>query len=536
MLPVTENRPLRAPSEDGALVIEPSLTQVQDILAHNQRCLTPANYSILGRSLNNLRLQARQELLAAGRAYMVERGESPPHFGNGPIFMAGHQPELFHPGVWVKNFALNGLAHRHQGAAINLIVDNDTAKSTALRLPAPPSEKLSWPHLVAVPFDRWGAETPFEKLAVADEGLFSSFAERAQAVMTRWGYKPVVGKLWHDIQRVAQQTPFLGDRFTRGRRSLERSWGCHNLEVPVSRVCQTASFALFACHLLSNVASFHAIYNEAVHDYRRTHGLRSRNHPVPDLGEEGDWREVPFWAWRHGQTRRGRLMAKVEDDRILLRMGDKEWPSLPLADKDQPEAAIEAWMRLEQAGYKVRSRALTNTLFARLFLCDLFIHGIGGGKYDELTDQLMSRFYRVEPPRFLILSGTLLLPLSSYPATESTVQSLSRTWRELHYNPERHMNAELLRTEPVRKLVAETEAWIQKGPQTAPDRRARFDHLRALNLSLRAFTEEQERATRQAWDLAKKEVQANNVLHRRDYSFCLYPEEKLRAFCTQFLA
>ena len=42
------------------------------------------------------------------------------------LLLAGHQPELFHPGVWVKNFALNGLARRHGATPLNLVVDNDT--------------------------------------------------------------------------------------------------------------------------------------------------------------------------------------------------------------------------------------------------------------------------------------------------------------------------------------------------------------------------------------------------------------------------
>ena len=31
------------------------------------------------------------------------------------------------------------------------------------------------------------------------------------------------------------------------------------------------------------------------------------------------------------------------------------------------------------------------------------------------------------------------------------------------------------------------------------------------------------------------ELAANEVLFRRDYPFVLYPENKLKAFCTQFL-
>lgn len=532
---MTALRPLRAPTQDGALVVEPPLARVEEVLAHNRQRPAAAEFSLFGRSLSDLRRLGRQELLVAARAYLSERGEPLPRFGNGPLFMAGHQPELFHPGVWVKNFALNGLAQRHQGIAVNLIVDNDTAKSTALRLPAPPSETFAWPHLVTVPYDRWAAETPYEELGVADEELFASFAERVQSVLAPWDYQPIVKTVWQEVSKQAGRTSLIGERFTRARRILERHWGCHNLEVPVSRICQMSSFALFACHLLANLKRFHALYNQSVHSYRREHGLRSRNHPVPDLAEENGWLEVPLWAWRRGQSRRGRLMAQVEGDRIRLRVGQQDWPALPLPSVGSIEATVEAWRAVERAGYKIRSRALTNTLFARVFLCDLFVHGIGGGKYDELTDELMRRFYELEPPRFLVLSGTLLLPLASYPATANTVQALGRGWRDLHYNPERHMSAEVLRQNDVAQLMAQKESWIRKSPQTSSDRRERFDHIRATSLDLRAHTGNQESATRQGWELAQKEVQANRVLQRRDFSFCLYPEEKLCAFCTQLL-
>ena len=40
---------------------------------------------------------------------------------------------------------------------------------------------------------------------------------------------------------------------------------------------------------------------------------------------------------------------------------------------------------LQTRGIKLRSRALTTTMFVRLFLADAFLHGIGGAKYDEVT-------------------------------------------------------------------------------------------------------------------------------------------------------
>ena len=95
----------------------------------------------------------------------------------------------------------------------------------------------------------------------------------------------------------------LGECFAAARRTYERRWGCHNLELPVSVLCQTEPFAFFAAHLLAELPRFHADYNACVHDYRRRHGLRSRNHPVPDLAEEDGWLEAPFWGWRIGAAR-----------------------------------------------------------------------------------------------------------------------------------------------------------------------------------------------------------------------------------------
>jgi hypothetical protein len=535
VLPVTATRPLRAPAQDGAFVVEPPLARVEQIVRDNHQRLARPRVFLLGKSLSELRTQARAQLLASSRAYMSERGEPLPNLGDGPVFMAGHQPELFHPGVWVKNFALSGLACRYQGVAVNLIVDNDTAKSTSLRVPAPPSAAYRWPHLETIPFDHWVAEKPFEELAVADEGLFASFPERVESVLRGWDYQPILPDFWDEVLNQARSTPLLGERFTAARRSLERRCGCHNLEIPVSRVCQMPSFAWFICHLLANLERFHALYNESVHAYRRDHGLRSRNHPVPDLALEGAWREVPLWAWRTGQSRRGRLMAQVNGDQVHIRVGDQEWPTLPLAAEPNPERAIAAWQQLEVHGFKIRSRALTNTLFARLFLCDLFVHGIGGGKYDELTDQLLNRFYDLEPPGFMVLSGTLLLPLPAYPVTKATVQHLRRQWRDLHFNPQRHLSTELAARVGVADLAAQKEKCISQSPATPTERRKRFDHIRTLNRLLRSPLHKQEQTIRAAWDLAREELQGNTVLQRRDFASCLYPEEKLRRFCTQFL-
>jgi hypothetical protein len=516
----------RAPVEDGAVTAVPPLQEVGRILADNRLLLRMEGRNLNGRSWSEIRDQARKSALEAARQYLSQRGEPLPDANGLSLLMAGHQPELFHPGVWVKNFALNGLARRHGLTPLNLIVDNDTAKTTALRLPDPAAVKSSHPHTVSERFDLWTGEIPYEERSILDPALFAGFADRAGEVLRGWDYAPMLPDFWGEVRREAEHTPLLGECFAAARRSYERRWGCHNLELPVSALCQTEPFAWFACHVLAELPRFHADYNAGVHDYRKRHGIRSRNHPVPDLAEEDGWLEAPFWGWRAGATRRGRLFARVQSDSIALRIGDEIWPSLPL------KSPAAAWMERERQGLKVRSRALTNTLYARLFLSDLFIHGIGGGKYDELTDDLIRRFYECEPPEFLVLSATRLLPLPTAPVRREDYERLARELRDLRWNPQRHLPGG---NQGERELSSRKQSLIGEAPVDDAGKLERFLDLRAVTTRLGDSLVKRARLLHEQLGVLERDLEANAVLRRRDYSFCLYPERTLRPFCTQFL-
>jgi hypothetical protein len=189
-------------------------------------------------------------------------------------------------------------------------------------------------------------------------------------------------------------------------------------------------------------------------------------------------------------------------------------------------------MERERQGLKVRSRALTNTLYARLFLSDLFIHGIGGGKYDELTDDLMRRFYPCEPPEYLVLSATRLLPLPTAAVRPEDHYRLARELRDLRWNPQRHLPA----GDPgLRDLAAQKRGLIAAAPADAVGKLVRFLDLRAATTRLAAPLAETANRLHEELAMTDRNLEANAVLRRRDYAFCLYPEETLRPFCTQFL-
>jgi hypothetical protein len=46
----------------------------------------------------------------------------------------------------------------------------------------------------------------------------------------------------------------------------------------------------------------------------------------------------------------------------------------------------------------------------RLLAADEFVHGIGGGQYDQVTDALIARHFRLTPPRFAVTTATLYFP------------------------------------------------------------------------------------------------------------------------------
>ena len=312
---------IRAPRVHGAVESAPPLTQLSSAVAANRTLLNRAKPPILGRDWLELRREAAEAALQAAVAYHARSGQPAPMPASRTLVMAGHQPELFHPGVWVKNFALHGLARATGTTAVNLVVDNDAVKSTTLRLPVQTEDQGSrLARVVQLPFDQRSIETPYEEYAVRDEELFRSLPERASAYTSAWGFEPFLRAFWAEAVRQGERTDSLGERIAAARRHFERAWGCVNLEIPVSDLNRTAPFAWFACHILDHLPDFRTHYNQSVEAYRHRYGIRSRSHPVPNLASEGDWLETPFWSWEHGQTRRERLFARLSHERIELRL------------------------------------------------------------------------------------------------------------------------------------------------------------------------------------------------------------------------
>jgi hypothetical protein len=536
---------LEAPSDDGAVLASPPLDRAVDLADENRRRLDTWHYDFQGRSAARLRAMAREALSSDAREYSVPRTQFSGELRSYPedtaytsdrrsaisnqrlFFLTGHQPELFHPGVWIKNFAAHELARRCGGTSMHLVVDNDTVKRTTVRVPTgSPTE----PSVVHVPLDRWQGEIPFEECRVADDGLFRRFGDRVAAAVRPLGFEPLATRFWPLAVSDGAAADRLGERIARSRRRQEAAWGCDNLELPVSRLCQTEAFYWFVCHILAQLPRFAAVYNQSLVDYRRRNGIRSRNHPVPELHADGEWIESPFWIWTSDEPRRRRLFARHAGREIEL--GDREaWTArLPLAADREACCAVDALDAIARRGVKIRTRALTTTLFTRLCLADLFIHGLGGARYDELADAIIERFFGLRPPGFMTLTGTLLLPVERRISDVSRVAGLRRHLRDLDYNPDRCLATGIAGAEVSNSLVSEKRRLIGERPTLRAERRGRFERLRQINKSLAAFVSDQRVETESALSAAQQAAAVTTIVNSRDWAFCVYPEQTLRQF------
>ena len=482
---------LPAPHANGGILDVPPFAEVLTAVARNRQILDNCLIAIDGIPLSELRQFARREAIDLACAYLHERGEEIPASARAfsphpPLVLAGHQPELVHPGVWAKNFALNGLAQRVDGVPLNLIVDNDTLKSASIRIPVCASPLTV--RLQSIPFDEFNRQIPYEDYRAGDEECFRSFAARIAEFQAGWGFEPLVYSVWNHPEVGAGLT--VGERFAAMRRRQEREWGCVNLELPVSLLSGTAAFTHFARHLLADGQRFRAIYNAALRTYRKANGIRGDRHPAPDLAEG----ELPFWVREDARSARIRATAASNPEHL-------------------------------------RPRALSLTLFARLCLGDFFIHGIGGGKYDEVADAIARDYFGIEPPAYQVLSATLHLPLPGYPARPSDLAFAQHLLRDLNWNPQRHLpdasnplvqaRADLIATEPDRTQSNARRAW--------------FKSLKHNTESLRAFTQDRSREVQGICDRYERELAANAILQRRDYAWVLYPSAILKPFLRQFL-
>jgi hypothetical protein len=525
---------LNAPREDGAKLIEPPLRLAGEIASVNQQTILGSDYDLQGRTLPQLAREARQQLLAEALRYTQSYRDVAVPANPSRLILAGHQPEMFHPGVWFKNFALAQVAKDQGAVAVNLQIDSDTMKAASLRVPG---ASVDHPRLENVSFDKASAEAPFEQRAIIDRACFESFGQRAGNHLRSLVPDALLARYWPLVVARSREVNNVGAAVSQARHQCEGNWGLQTLEIPQSHVCDLPAMRWFIVHLLTQLPRFWDTYNSALLEYRREHKVRSAAHPVPELDSIDNWLEAPLWIWSEADPRRRPLYVRLRGDELVLSDRDQIEVALSVTPEGDAGAAVEQLGALTAQGIRLRTRALITTMAARLLLGDLFIHGIGGAKYDQLTDRIIERFFGLTPPGYMVVSGTLHLPIASGAAPTEDVQQMRQRIRELEFHPERFLEVsagEVPVDQKTAALITEKRRLLamEENPANARERcRAIRQANEALQPAVAALQESwtsqaNQRAEQQRWE---------RLLGSREYAFALFPETILTKFLLSVL-
>src|SRR5205814_7111879 len=120
------------------LLADPPLESWADLARENARRACRFDFAVGGVSANELRAEARREALACAAELAPRLGvpvRAPPAEDPELLVVTGHQPELYHPGVWTKVFLLERLARELGAPGLDLVVDSDAFDAVELHAP-----------------------------------------------------------------------------------------------------------------------------------------------------------------------------------------------------------------------------------------------------------------------------------------------------------------------------------------------------------------------------------------------------------------
>ncbi|MBE7545745.1 MAG: hypothetical protein HS127_01065 [Planctomycetia bacterium] len=449
-----------------------------------------------------------------------------------PIILTGHEPIFYHPGIWIKNHLAYYLAEKLKGISINLIVDSDSCKADFVYVPCFSEESAS---IQKVSFVEGRETQAYEEISLERIEVIERFKDKVDALLRKNNHDDVKNTVkgmqimfdcfMYQIRHAYQQgCKDMTGLFTAARKGMENAFGIKNLEIPVSLMCNTKGFYSFFLHILYNAKQFAEIHNEKLKDYRNTQAISSKANPVPDLEIHDTLVELPFWIWEKGGAR-NKCYARYDGGSIIVTNGNQM--ELALKKDEDPQKIISRLRSLESYPLhpiKLRPRAITLTMFSRLFLSDVFIHGIGGSKYDVITNAIMKDFFHINPPKYITTTTTLFLPVKTQDIDVKTLPVLQKELNDMRTNPERHASEKTRQNPLFLKMVEGKRALIEKMRGSDKEKRSQLFHqIKELNASMfkRITNEFGNRQRKLA--AVKEKMACNEVAKCREYPIGIFP-------------
>lgn len=441
----------------------------------------------------------------------------------GPVVVTGHQVEFFHAGVLAKSPAAAALADALGGPAVFLAVDSDLPKSPRLVVP-----QVTPGGLRRVDVDVPGCDParPYEFQPRVPRTHWLDFFTRVAGLHA--GYESSLLGLFADAW-LADAGPDLEYTAAHGRAraATEAALGCGPLrELRISQLSATPEFRAFIAHLVLDAAACAERYNAAQAAFRARHGVRTPGRPVPRLAAGPAGIELPVWLLRPGEPRRRLLVVprgeivEVCADAVLI--GTLRRHALArLATHEEP------WP-IERDGWALRPRALALSAAVRLLLADVFVHGIGGAKYDEVMEEWIQAEFGVAPWPMWCVTATLHLPLPQHGVRPADLAAARWRSRDIRYNPQRHLHG--LPPELVQRrsgLVHQSEELRSRAPQDRATRRVVFREIRRTSARMLECDPWRPAEYDRRVEELQRQLALDEIARDREYFYALHPRATL---------
>jgi hypothetical protein len=534
--------------QNKQIFLSPSGDKISSLLEENKIIFSQYSFKILNQPFREVRENSRKgvvkEALRFSKKFdpdIVEKINPAYQY----IIQSGHQPVFFHPGAWIKNIFLNELIKSpllDKCLGLNIVLDNDICKDLNISLPVLSSngnlklEKVNFLSSTLIP------NLPFEEYPCPSLELITKFTQNiiCKLKLLESENKNILNNFKIFARCLENSSRFcnqnykrenLGKFFGLARRLYEQELKSTYLEIPFSQICSSDEFLSFFLEIIKNIKSFSEVYNKQLDEYRKLFKIRNRAHPSPNLMVKENLIEVPFWIWREGDQRRKIFILREKEGNYLY---NDSYGKIFLIEKDGFKSLFSLKSILKEKKLKIRPKALLLTLYNRLFISDLFIHGLGGAKYDLVTDEIIREFFKVDPPRFLVVSCTLHLNFKSSPeASNFKISTLKKKIRDLEFNPERYVD-ELPLTKKEKNQIgelAEKKTKLIKKIKKASspiEKRKISEEIKAINNFMT------EKIITLKYELDKKiekeeeKIKQAKVFTFREFPFCFFSAKTLR--------
>jgi hypothetical protein len=423
--------------------------------------------SLAGTSLADWRTRTRRELgLADDR----------------PVVATGHQTLLWHPGILAKYLLVEAVAARTGFAVANLVVDQHAAAADGtggfgdLAVPdRRPDGTLAARTLrlaTARPEVPMGLHPAFDPVAPAlPDSVFPDSVRRGVAAI-------------HAAVAAHRDAPDASLQMAAALTDLMARWVRPIPHVTATRLLDTSLGRALVAAMAADPRGCAEAYNAAVRAVPHAH--------VRPLLVRDDYVELPLWRIRPD----GRRMHAYDHDVERVSGGDPDAPRL-------------------------LPRALFMTALVRLGLCDLFVHGTGGARYDVAMERWMDGWLGAEVAPVAVATATLtldLLPAGTRLDVPASIAAGRRAW----HDPERS-DGDAGPGPRKRRLLAAVAA----SPRRSRERRRAFHEMHEAIAALRAERAPRVRAAADRARAARRQAAAAPVLECRTWAFPLHDPARI---------